>query len=745
MRSLTRFILLLLFLIVHLLDNKQAQANYAFGDSLFEDPKPNFTVPNQIPQEELDEFSQLMHQCVETLCEKTEPEKTFKQLYSDITYQASQSDFYENEIKPLIEKARQTELQDLRGMETFLDQLANQKKPLRLDMETRKAIAVLKLSALMSEHIPTIDGVVDLGPLRSRADFGSIIGRELDIENFNRLVEDGTLEKISLDMAQSYLLNRNFSSTFPFIGNSDNPIANLISNYGKGARGYLLSHYDEIIQVSQIPGSYVPQPMIGIFDTRTIKRRKDFFDKNFDSIVRFASLTPFTFGLYETDFGISIFDNFMISVKDSLEDYAEKMIPETISLRQVRQLEKRVRSAQESLIEQLEEENFHGVLTKSCEWKLNYLREGLPTEEQLKKADQQVSRAMVEFQSWVYQNFSDETATSVVNFIKSWEFFYPPTQEEFASVIKEYIEIRDPRILYNYTEDRFDFLAAGYSSGIYSEMEKSSALEKIEILCETLNIRPVSDRASTVTGQVYLSWMALKDRDLTRSVVWHELGHVLSGLIRGDNQWNVGKKILGEEFKFSMSVDSFLHYVEKRQCLGSNQEQGREPRILDHQFLEWAKAGELAGYFDPELVIQTVDPNIYANIPIGSIGIMKWQEAVLGSTTPLDRVGLTLFDGSLTEEDWADWVASSVGKNEGNHFCFMLKDRDNYYWDTEKKKQAGDGADVNVQGNNNETVAHSTLMYRLLNTHINRAGILPKTCRQFMSLAPKYKNLKACD
>ncbi|MCB0422290.1 MAG: hypothetical protein KDD61_14930, partial [Bdellovibrionales bacterium] len=357
------------------------------------------------------------------------------------------------------------------------------------------------------------------------------------------------------------------------------------------------------------------------------------------------------------------------------------------------------------------------------------------------------------------KNYSITTATSIFEFLKNWEFYNPPTKEEFTEFIQRYLQLG----VFDSDFDTNYGLAYQIVRNTPSEFSKDEddsqddpifSIHSLKEFCDSIDSDPISDRTYSRAGQVFLGWMSLKNHSVLKSVVWHELGHIVSSVLKKDYTWDLGRILSKRELNLELSSESFAKYARQKQCLGHMQKQSYHIRLYSEPHISWFKEGLL-----PEL--KNIHPQLIPTIALELSGQRSdlidpaWYKENVGHFSLLDPSEmkrtteiikgemLMQVDTSHSEEDWADLVSSRVSPQSKNHFCFFIKDNDHSFWENKLIIEPKTTKESINMVTPNE---HSSTLFRLLHVHINRSqSPLPSPCQKIAQRSLGQWHLRKCE
>lgn len=757
----------ILFIIVNLVYNNESKANFSFSDNLHSTPTK---IQRTRPQTELESH---LHQCTVDLCNSFDSTKTFKFYSEQAALNTATSTFFEDSIFPLIMNERNKGLILLEEAEDFVKALNSLKSDVKLTQEQRKTIALVDgLKMLKPPTLPVMENLVEVGPINSPMDFGYYFGDEFDHKRFDSLVARGLYKEREKDILKAFIENRNLEFLSPFLVDSKAQFSSLVNVHGKGARTLIDMAYSQYIDFYRDPMQKDPL-LKYLVPYQMLEYKRRFVLDHFDLLVKMQNISNYEYDFTTSIASLGIFKEFARTVSPFIDP--DKLgTPHTVSKNEIAEVSDLVSKRLKGQRESVESVTFAERISNQCRWKINYLYQGLPTDEELIIAQQQVTEAIVQFQVWMFENLSSETATSVFDFLRSWEFFFPPSKNEYSDFLKGFIELDRKNWVFSNDPNAIPILVKGILS--VDQIPKTyHGLEKIEEFCQKLNIDPIGDNADSQAAQVYLGWMTLKDKRLLETVVWHELAHIVASLLQGENKWNMAQFLNGQKQNFSISVESFTKFMTTRQCLGTNQTQKISFANLGEPYLTWFNEGYFEQFkgkdsshehFDlPNNTFRAGDMGIY-KMRVGRMIRQEREEHLdLGEKELLNYI-----NGEFIDEDWADLISSIIAKEKNNPFCFMLKDQDHLFWNEKKGKTNDEIPEIRYMEENfrkyeemvpttprkeftekdrdfynAHTPKHSTLFYRFLHAETVRSGYLPPSCQRAKMLNPNFSQIKKCD
>lgn len=752
-----------IFMAVNFFYSLQSHGNFSFSGSLQNQSK-------QILSNGTDkELEGNLHQCVVDICSSFDTDKTYKTYSDQAALKTASSTFYDEHIIPVLATERLNGEYLLQEAEDFVQTLNAINGDLEMNYNQRKAIALMEsLKLIRYPSLPIQENLIEMGPINVPFEMGYYFGDDFDEGKFNQFVQEGRYKDSDREILQNFIEKRNTEFLLPFLVESRAQFSSLINIHGKGAKALIDMAYTQFINFFR-ESAQQNSPLKFLVPIGIMEYKRRFVIDYFDQLVKMQSLSN-----YEYDFTTSISSLGMLKefvrTTDHLIDPNKlgvpKILPQNDAVKVATLLSGHLKGQRESIAPDV----FADRISKQCKWKLNYLYEGLPTEEELKTAERRVTQAIVQFQVWMFENLSEETATSVFDFLRSWEFFFPPSKREFADFVKGFLTLDRKNWIFSTDPNDIPVLVRG----ILLENQVAPTyhgLEKIETFCQTLNIDPIGDNTDSQSGQVHLGWMTLKDRNLLETVVWHELAHIVASLIRGQNKWNTAAFLNGKKQDFSVSLESFTKFFTTLQCLGSNQSQKISFGNLGEPFQTWFNQGVLEQFAGKDFTHELFDlPK--SGFKVGDMGIYNMRIGKLMPGVPIpeiistSREILDYINGEFIDEDWADLVAGSIAKEKANPFCFMLKGQDHLFWHEKKGKSNSEILAIpklgsKIYAENGEFVKeyteedleyfnagipkHSTLFYRFLHTETVRSGFLPPSCQRAKKMKPDYSDIKKCD
>lgn len=759
-----------LFMTVNLFATQFGWANYSFT-SHFQKSELSQGQFSKTPRNDLEKN---LHKCVQNLCGELPSDQTYKAYYEAVSSQTTKSVFYDDEIAPILEKQLQVGISQLDEAKAFRDALSQVETDIPLNDQQRLAIAQFMAARLIwGRETPVVPEYVHVGAAEFGFNMSYWIGNKYDEKRFEELVKNNHFHPEDGPLLKRYIENRNLESIYPFLAPGQNQFSSLLNTHGKGAKSLLINALTDIRDSYQNRRIY-PFPSFLFDRSQEAIANLQFVSKNFDTLVKLS-----TFSGFDPEFSTFIFQskrmNEFVRIAGPLisPDSPNIAIPKKVKKEEFATVKGYLDSQIDTEEEYLSSDAFNKMISKTCRWKINHLYEALPTEDEIRVADRKVTQAIVKFQSWLFENFSEETATSVFDFLRSWQFIYPPSKKEYATFLKNFFKSKRKNWTLSTKKEELPAYVHILHKLPWLLSPNFNGLEKIERFCKTLKLKPIGDNAETTKGQVYLGWMTLRNYSLLESVVWHELGHILASLMKGENKENLIPTLLGIQKDFSISPDSFTKYFSSMQCLGSSQTQLKSTKVLGEPHTTWFEEG----YFD---IFKSSNPfySEWKKMPDDTfqIGDMQLGPVTLSEIFPWiypddsfysneSKKTLLYIDGEFVDEDWADLVAGHLSKGKSNPFCFILKDQDYLFWNEKKGMKNKDIPGIQSYNNmydeennplpeltesdmetfNGKHPKHSTLFYRLLHVETVRSGILPPSCQRAKKLNPEFSQIRKCD
>ena len=769
----------IIYLSVQFFFTSQIYANYSFSAHFDKNTdQTNLSKYSGKPQNELEEN---MHACVEDLCSGLPTDQTYKNYLQDVALKTRRSSYFDEEILPLIMFQHQVGLSLFNEAEEFYQLIESNEGDVELKQYQRKILAFSNAMNLINDtKLPVAQNLVEIGPIDIPTDLSFYVGNNFDKFSFDKLVERGYYHPSLEPILRAYIENRNLEKVFPFITGPEDQFASLVNTHGKGAKSLMVNAIERIISFYSNP-SLFPIPSYMFFSPYEAQTKLDYLNENFETLKKlniFSGHTP-EFATYIFNHGI-VNEFFRVAGSEIHPDVEGLNVPERVAKIKYEvaaallsdRLNRNIQN------EYLDKDAFEAMISQTCRRKINYLYEALPNEDELERAEREVTRAIVKFQSWLFDNLSAETATSIFDFLRSWDFVYPPSKREFSKFLINSFKGNRQNWIFPRHEDEVPV----FVNFLYENQDRVAhnfhGLDQIENFCKTLKLKPISDNTDATKGLVYLGWMTLKNNSLLESVVWHELGHIISSLIKAHNKLDLPSHLIGQEKHFSISPDSFTKYFTSLQCLGENQEQYHNIKTLGEPYVTWMNEGLLDIFKSEEPFSFT-----WGQLPGANLQIAEMASDVLDFgevPTLLTMSGEKLKDrtenvllyvaGEFLEEDWADLVAGKLSADKQNPFCFILKDQDHLFWNEKKgmdhedipyvkevldrKKAAGDAwfddsqpdwSEADLQYYNANHDKHSTLFYRLLHVETVRSGVLPPSCQKVKRAKPEFSDIQKCD
>ncbi|MCB0422595.1 MAG: hypothetical protein KDD61_16455 [Bdellovibrionales bacterium] len=335
-----------------------------------------------IPQTE---YAKEVHQCVQQICQSTRPEDTFKAYSQMVSASAQKSDFFDSSIIPAIMERQISDLEKIKTMKELIRTLQSHTGDFPLEDKLRKAIFIRSLlEAKWNFNFPVHRSMkINLGNLGTSLDLSELFGNSLDEPAFLKSQSEGKFSHVSIEFARSYIKDRDLSVMFPALNSNGHLLFSLVNNQGKGARQFLLNAYDRsLTDLSLLMTDYDSSYTELLTDA--LGKMRDFIDHDFELIKKFSILTNEPLGFVSGAIGFVPVIN-ALKTASSTETQLMNKVPYTLPASKIKQVLMDLQKIVDREEPKLNKAAYISEVSQSCKWKLNYVYEGLPTEEELRE------------------------------------------------------------------------------------------------------------------------------------------------------------------------------------------------------------------------------------------------------------------------------------------------------------------------------------------------------------------------